>query len=280
MGNEAKGFTNRKANKAVASFLNDTARELGINGYSYISYMRSHKHTPDKLSDITSRYIRGSYSQRDIDELLIDLYSRGPFGWLWDLILDVGMEDREKDESQTFKKTTNSIVALKGNLSEMEINNMATILTNQKLSKQEVVNEVLEMDKGDIETLVKNINNGLAYGTQQTFGCFKDKCPYELNTHCVYCEYSIPTIHSMMSIFNELNKMLETPLSNCLYDNWRHMDKLLKLFRIIKEAKTQHGEEFLLPYINDIGFKDYSELKDRIKEKYNSYIKEGKIYGE
>lgn len=279
LGDEAKGFSNRKANRAVASFLNDVANELGLSGYKYVSYLRSHTQKPDSMSNITSRYIRGSYSQRDVDETLLDLYSRGPFGWLFNLLVEMGCDD-DNDKTKTFKNTTNDIVALRENLSAMEIDNAAAILVNQNLTKQVVINEVILMDKKDIQGIVKDINNGLAYSKQETFECFKDECPYKLGTHCIYCEYSIPTIHSMVSIFKELRKMLDVPLSDCLYDNWRHIDKLLKLFKMVKDSMLRFGEEFLLPYINDIGFKDYGELMDGVKGKYSSYIKEDKIYGE
>jgi hypothetical protein len=143
------------------------------------------------------------------------------------------------------------------------------MLLNDKLAKQNVIKELLSTkDKNEIKELVGKLHAGLAYSKQDGIECVCDLCPYPLKLNCVDCKYAVQTMYALESICMEFKATLDTPVSTCERDNIRYSYKLLKLYITLNEAIETLGNDFVSPYINDIGFSSFEDLVKLCQIKY------------
>lgn len=278
LGSELSAFSSLKANRSLLSFMDKTAEEVGANQYIKItSYMRSHKinyynfSADGKLnfaSNITSQYLHANYSEKELNELLIQLYDRSPFGWLYDSLINI-CSDRN---TKPMQEKTDMIVKVKDNLSARNIEEIADCIRSQNLKKETAINELLKLSQEEIkEKIIKLANNHL-HSRQNNVCCIKDNCKYKLKSECLTCEFSIPTIHILLSVLSELDNMflnIEQNPPKYEYDRIRTIDKMLKLFSIIKEAKEAFGLEYVDAYVN------ITDLKNKVSVSFKSLTEEG-----
>lgn len=278
LGNEVSTFSSLKANRSLLSFMDKTAEEVGAEQYIKItSYMRSHKinyynfSADGKLnfaSNITSQYLHANYSEKELNEMLIHLYDRGPFGWLYDSLINISSDRNSKQ----MHEKTDLIVKVKDSLSAKNIEEIADCIRSQNLKKENVINELLKLSKEEIkEKIIKLADNHL-YSRQNDICCITDKCKYPLKFECLDCEYSIPTMHTLLSVLSELNNIflnIEQNPPRYEHDRIRTIDKMLKLFSIIKEAREALGMEYVDAYVNFI------ELKNNITVSFKNLTEKG-----
>ena len=266
LGLDAQGFNNTKANRTLLSMVDTMASDLEMDSYvKYSSYMRAHKTSYYNLTDTTSQYLHATYSEKELNDLTLQLYSRGPFGWLYETLLDI----ENQDNICTFQEKTNLIVSLQETLSANEIENISSLLLQQDFTKERVINEILLCDKDERKDFIKKVHSGAAYSKQESFMCIKgNNCPYPLKDKCIGCEYSIPTMYSMLCINDELEKLLNKNISQCKRDNLRDLDKLLKLFQVIKDAKDSFSDDFVNSFFS------FDSIKIQLTNKYQLLTKE------
>lgn len=273
-GDNFKDFGNRKANRTLLSMVDKISNEMDASSYTnYSTYMRSHKVNYYNMSDMTSQYLSSYYNDKELDDIMLQLYSRGPFGGLFNLLLDSFINDRET----SFNDLTTQISTLNDKTSIIELNGLADMLLDDKLAKQNVIKELLSTkDKNEIKELVGKLHAGLAYSKQDGIGCVCDSCPYPLKLDCVDCKYAVQTMYAMESICMEFKAMLDTPVSTCERDNIRYSYKLLKLYITLNEAVETLGNDFVAPYIKAVGLPSFEELVKSCQTKYlqfkNNYL--------
>ena len=267
LGEIMNKFTSLKANRTLLSFVDIKASEIGMNDVVRISsYMRAHTVNEYGFNNNTSVYLKSTYSEKELQEITLQLYNRGPFGWMYDTFLNLASDKREGFN----QNTTNEIINIKEKLPVKQLNEVASILYSQKLSKENVINELLHLPKEDIKKIFSELVCGLRTSRQENVYCLKPtKCKDRLVTDCYNCKYSIPTVHILFSIKDELDKVF-SEIKPCVYqyDKLRKLDKMLKLFSIVKEAIETFGEE----YVNTII--PIEDTKKKLTENYRLLTKE------
>ena len=236
LGDDMKHFSSLKANRTLLSLVDEKAEEIGANNLARISsYMRAHKVDDHYFSDQTSVYLRSTYSDKELHEVTMMLYDRGMFGWMYDSFLKNVSE--EKDIIQ--KQNTFTIAELRKKLPSDKLNEVAGILSNQRMTKENVINEILALPQDRIQSLFTELYSGEKVSRQGDVYCIKpDECNDRLQTDCVFCKYSIPTVHLLFSIKDELERIFSEIENNSIsyrYDRIRSIDKMLKLFTVIIE---------------------------------------------
>ena len=220
--------------------------------------MRSHKANYYNMSDTTSIYLHSMYSDTELNEATIQLYDRGMFGWLYDSLLKVA-----EDEKIPQKEQTDLIVHMKQGISADRLEQLSELLYQQSITKERVINEILKLSQDEIRSIVKKLADGSLISKQDGVLCIRENnCRYPVRTDCMNCEYSIPTVYTLLSVCTELNNIFKSKVPSCQYDRIRTMNKMLRLYSVVKEAENAFGEEYINSYI------DALELKQNICDTY------------
>ena len=164
------------------------------------------------------------------------------------------------------------IINLKNNLSAKQMNEIAGILYSQNLTKENVLNEILKMSQDEIKLLFLQLQYGEKVSKQEGIFCIKpNECNEKATVNCYICKYSIPSIHALFSIKDELYDIFSKTKEERYiysYDRLRILNKMLKLYSVVKEAVDAFGEG----YVNSII--PLQETKDKLVTTYKKLIKE------
>lgn len=261
LGEIMNQFSSIKANRTLLSLVDNLAGETETaDGYIRVStYMRSHKANYYNMSDTTSIYLHSLYSDTELNEVTIQLYDRGPFGWLYDSLLKVA-----EDETVPQKEQTDLIVQMKQGISADRLEQLSELLYQQSITKERVINEIMKLSQDEIKDVIKKLADGDLNSKQDGVMCIRENnCKYPVRTDCMNCEYSILTIYTLLSVCIELNNIFQKKIPSCQYDRIRTMDKMLKLYSVIKEAEVAFGEEYVNSYVGS------AELKQNVCDTYN-----------
>lgn len=259
LGEPMNRFSSIKANRTLLSFVDNLAEEVEASEYVKIStYMRSHKTNYYNMSDTTSIYLHSMYSDTELNEVTIQLYDRGMFGWLYDSLLKAAEDEKVPKEEQT-----DLIVQMKQGIPADRLEQLSELLYHQSLTKERVINEVMKLSHDEIKNVIKKLADGSLTSKQDGVLCIRENnCKYPVRTDCMNCEYSILTVYTLLSVCTELNNIFQKKIPSCQYDRIRTMDKMLKLYSVIKEAENTFGVEYVNSYIDSL------ELKQNICNTY------------
>lgn len=259
LGEPMNQFSSIKANRTLLSFVDNLAEEVEASEYVKIStYMRSHKTNYYNMSDTTSIYLHSMYSDTELNEVTIQLYDRGMFGWLYDSLLKAA-----EDEKVTKEEQTDLIVQMKQGIPADRLEQLSELLYQQSLTKERVINEIMKLSHDEIKNVIKKLADGSLTSKQDGVLCIRENnCKYPVRTDCMNCEYSIPTVYTLLSVCTELNNIFQKKIPSCQYDRIRTIDKMLKLYSVVKEAENTFGEEYVNSYIDSL------ELKQNICNTY------------
>lgn len=259
LGELMNKFSSIKANRTLLSLVDNLAEEVKASEYVKIStYMRSHKTNYYNMSDTTSVYLQSMYSDTELNEVTIQLYDRGMFGWLYDSLLKAAENEKVPKEEQT-----DLIVQMRQGIPADRLEQLSELLYQQSLTKERVINEIMKLSHDEIKNVIKKLADGSLTSKQDGVLCIRENnCKYPVRTDCMNCEYSIPTVYTLLSVCTELNNIFQKKIPSCQYDRIRTMDKMLKLYSVIKEAENTFGVEYVNSYIDSL------ELKQNICNTY------------
>ncbi len=260
LGETMKQFSSIKANRTLLSLVDNISGKTGtVDSYVRVStYMRSHKANYYNMSDTTSVYLHSMYSDTELNEVTIQLYDRGMFGWLYDSLLKVA-----EDEKIPQKEQTDLIVHMKQGISADRLEQLSEFFYQQSITKERVINEILKLSQDEVKSMVKKLADGSLTSKQDGVLCIRENnCKYPVRTDCMNCEYSIPTVYTLLSVCTELNNIFQSKVPSCQYDRIRTMNKMLRLYSVVKEAENAFGGEYINSYIDSL------ELKQNICDTY------------
>lgn len=259
LGELMNKFSSIKANRTLLSLVDNLAEEVKASEYVKIStYMRSHKTNYYNMSNTTSVYLQSMYSDTELNEVTIQLYDRGMFGWLYDSLLKAAEDEKVPKEEQT-----DLIVQMRQGIPADRLEQLSEMLYQQSITKERVINEIMKLSHDEIKNIIKKLADGNLTSKQDGVLCIRENnCKYPVRTDCINCEYSIPTVYTLLSVCAELNNIFQKKIPSCQYDRIRTMDKMLKLYSVIKEAENTFGKEYVNSYIDSL------ELKQNICNTY------------
>lgn len=259
LGELMNKFSSIKANRTLLSLVDNLAEEVKASEYVKIStYMRSHKTNYYNMSDTTSVYLQSMYSDTELNEVTIQLYDRGMFGWLYDSLLKAAEDEKVPKEEQT-----DLIVQMRQGIPADRLEQLSEMLYQQSITKERVINEIMKLSHDEIKNIIKKLADGNLTSKQDGVLCIRENnCKYSVRTDCMNCEYSIPTVYTLLSVCTELNNIFQKKIPSCQYDRIRTIDKMLKLYSVVKEAENTFGEEYVNSYIDSL------ELKQNICNTY------------
>lgn len=236
-------FSNIKANRTLITYNFENAATT--NGmcdlaYSLSTYLRAHKiGKTDEIASTTAQYIYSTNSDGDVNNIALNLFKRGHFGWLYYSLLSIA----GFNESATQEDITNSIIRIKNEFSPIAIESMAKCLEYEYEERKEVVGVLLRTPKCDIKRILFSLSRGEMPSKINYTQCLKhSNCPYPLNTNCIGCKYKIPTNYTLAIVNSQLESLIQQMknLDDTDYDmRKKYTFQIIKLLSVINEAKHE-----------------------------------------
>ncbi|MDO4926575.1 MAG: hypothetical protein Q3980_13080 [Turicibacter sp.] len=245
LGEEMAGFSSRKANRSLISYLFNEANEsenYSSIAYSMGSYLRSHKPNMYQKAETTSQYIYALSKDGDINTISSQLFRRGVFGWLYKVMIDLAYSE----EYETLTEMTTAIETLQKDLSASGIENISRFLTYELDSRRSVLNELVTAPKDKLKELIHQLILGNLSSKERNIYCIKpEKCPFTTQNSCKGCRYSIPTNYSLLAISDELFVLFDK-LSLVEDDDnvnrRKYTFQITRLMMVLREAKTEFDQ--------------------------------------
>lgn len=265
LGEEMNGFSNKKANRSLISYVYHEAnenKEYSAIAYSLGSYLRSHKPNMYQKAETTSQYIYALNKDGDINSISNQLFRRGVFGWLYQSMIELAYGK----EYETVAEMTTAIETLQKELSAHGIENISRYMTYELESRRSVINELLIAPKDKLKELIDQLILGNLNSKERSIYCIKpNNCPFPTQNSCKGCRYSIPTNYSLLEIGNELLVLLEKlslVQEDDVINRQKYTFQFMRLLTVLNEAKREFDR------IDSDYFKTFIPLK-QIKDKMN-----------
>lgn len=272
LGKEMNGFSNRKANRSLISYVYHEANEnkdYSTIAYSLGSYLRSHKTNMYQKAETTSQYIYALNKDGDINSISNQLFRRGVFGWLYQSLIELA----HGKEYETIAEMTTAIETLRKELSANGIENISRYMTYELESRRSVINELLTAPKDKLKELIDQLILGNLNSKERNIYCVKpNNCPFPTQNSCKGCRYSIPTNYSLLEISNELLVLLEKlslVQEDDVINRQKYTFQFMRLLTVLNEAKREF-DRVDFDYFKT--FVPLKQIKDKMNETNNKFL--------
>lgn len=254
-------FSNLKANRSLIthnfnmSVMTDGMADIS---YSLSTFLRSHKLKSDyELSDTTTQYIYATNTDGSPENMALQLFRRGEFGWLYNSIIKIATSERKL----SLEDMTSSIEMIKDVYSPVAIENLAAYLLVDFNERNKIINELLSKPKNEIWNILFALNRGEMPSKEDFIDCLmydglNHRCEKNYISNCLGCQYKIPTNYMLTTVSNKLQELiskLEQTEEIDYTQRQRYTFLIVKLLGILNEAKKQFnnwGEDYVSSFLN------------------------------
>ncbi|MEK4881789.1 MULTISPECIES: helix-turn-helix domain-containing protein [Paenibacillus] len=195
-------------------------------------------------------YVAFSNKDGSMDNVSINLFRRGHFGWLYNTM--VSHVESSLSIQQSMEKRTESIEGLRDEFSLRELEDWAEGLLQNKKNKEFVVRRLMKMSREElIQEVVKiyRCEKPSRDGLGQCF-VFPD-CHFPERSSCIGCPEFIPQYQLLKEAQSEFLRLTDS-IRNNISESLRLRDSmfLYRLYIVIGEAVKEFGSEKVNAYIS------------------------------
>jgi hypothetical protein len=256
---ELKIFRNQIMSRSTLTYFHynliDEGNDTGDIAIAFLpAVLRSHEY-----DSTTSIYIGYMNKDSSINTVASNLFKRGHFGWLYNYMIIVALDETKK--VQSLEERTNTIMGMRQELSPLELEEWSLFLKVQYTKKQNVINQLSKMTKEELIALIRKIFMQEMPSKTKPGQCIAyPNCVYPEKDNCFGCEYFIPQYYVLIEAAKEFKRLVKS-MRKARYETTFMRDKqlLLTTFTIISEAKAIYPSELIE------GFLPLSERKAGIE---------------
>lgn len=195
-------------------------------------------------------YVAFSNKDGSMDNVSINLFRRGHFGWLYNTM--VSHVESSLSIQQSMEKRTESIEGLRDEFSLRELEDWAEGLLQNKKNKEFVVRRLMKMSREElIQEVVKiyRCEKPSRDGLGQCF-VFPD-CHFPERSSCIGCPEFIPQYQLLKEAQSEFLRLTDS-IRNNISESLRLRDSmfLYRLYIVIGEVVKEFGSEKVNAYIS------------------------------
>ena len=277
-------FHSQTMNRSVATYLFfSIVEEDSENADLALTLTQNSRSHVDTNS--TAIYIQLTNKDGYINRVSINLFRRGYFGWLYNHLILIALQD--ENVNHTLEQRTTAIEELRKSYSPLQTEQLGQLFLDytstgdiERFSEEsqnddypKLLTEIYSKSNSVIEKLkkysrdeIKKIIVKLAKNelpSKNEFGqcLIHPDCKYPLVENCFKCEYFIPQYLILIELKQELNKIIDLIHAS---DNTAIIRKYTYFLRhylfIWKEARLAYGEEVTSTYLALIYLKNKSHL--------------------
>src|SRR5699024_8194143 len=272
-------FKNRKMNRTLLTIMYTLLEKENHSGaaLSIAQRLRSHE-----SEESTNLYIK--IPDSEIDELSINLFNRGIFGYIPKILSDIVY-----GSTSDLTEETNNILRLKSVFKDIyNIESTAGFLNNVIAQKESIMQ--LFINKGSKEAFktLNKLQKNFLPGKDEGFQCIvSEKGCLNTDLNCRNCVYSVPNFYATANIVSSVTNTLKQ-FENDFHNSYFETEKIKKVnllfmeLDILDDAINKFGEEVVLEFFE--GDKQgYIKLLDLLNDidsekplhEYSTYIPKG-----
>lgn len=255
-------FKNRKMNRTLLTVMYSLLKKDKHSGAAIKIAQRLRSH---KSEESTHLYIK--IPDKDINELSINLFNRGMFGYIPKLLNEIIYGD-----TKDITEETDNIQKLKGKFKDIyNIEATAGFLNSVLIQKESIIQLFIKEGSNKAFDTLNRLQKGFLPGKDQNFQCIVSEqgC---LNTglDCKNCVYSVPNFYAtaniVSSVANKL-KQFEHNFYNTSFDveKIKEVNLLFMELDILDDAINKFGEDVVLEFFEG-NKQGYLELLDLLND--------------
>ena len=267
-------FQSRMANRTLESYIHKFASlNTGYSAIAYklVSYSRSHTVDQNGNAEVSKVYILDSVNNDgSIAKVSYSLCIRGFWGWLYQDIIRICFS-KEVIAGISLDEETQLISGMRQGFLPQELEQLSNFMLERIDGRNEVIKELLLMEKHELDNLIHDILNKKLPGKSEGAYCIKyGNCIYPLRTTCIGCNYAIMEYYTLYSINDALLKNLQylkelSPEAD--FERIKSSRDTIMLFDLVRAFKSQY-DEIDKEYIGN--FISIETIKEDIKEIFNN----------
>lgn len=250
LGEPFEEISNKKLNYTLATFFEGTGSDSDnyrYNVYRELSIMRGHKlKGPLDRSNTTLIYIKHFNEDLAVSKMSLHSFQRGPFGWIYHVML-VYAGEKYKDLSEE----TERINEIQRIFRPSDIESISEFIIEEDKERAEILKYLKKMDRERIRVFLRNLGINGTFKTRPDLPCiFAKNCP-RIGMNCLYCEFSIKTIHAVHTYKSELESVfnvLENSDNTVLLKKGMYL--LYKILRVFQELRIEYSAEYVNAFID------------------------------
>lgn len=222
---------------------------VGGNGNSDIAYEFSQQLRGHTNRNSTATYIQSVNNDGPLNQVSLNLFNRGHFGWLYHHIIHLSIPNVSQLD---LKVKTAFIEQLKSEYSPYQLEQISHFLIRQQNSKESLALKLSSFSNQDLKTLLLKIYKDEMPAKLQHVQCLTyPSCSYPTSTTCLHCEYAIPKIYVLISIQHEINRLVES-IQKTEFPAIRVRDSklLFQILDLLSQAVQQFGKPYVQTFIN------------------------------
>lgn len=272
-------FKNRKMNRTLLTIMYTLLNKEKHNGaaLNVAQRMRSHK-----SKESTNVYIK--IPEDDINELSINLFNRGIFGYIPKILSEIIYGN-----TIDMTKETNNIIKIKKIFNDIyNIEATAGFLNNIVKQKESIMEFFINKETEEVFDTLNKLHKNLLPGKDDNFQCIvsEEGC---LNTglDCKNCVYAVPNFYAIANIVSSVTNTLNN-FNNEFFKSKFEVEKIKKVnllfmeLDILHEAIIKFGEDVILEFFEG-GKQEYINLLDLLDDvnsdkpihEYSTYTPKG-----
>lgn len=229
-------FSSLKMNKTILTFIYELSDEKGSLLLS--KYLRSHTN-----EESTLHYV--NIDKKDIDFLVEQLFQRGEFGYIYDVLLEI----IDKKSVKSIEEKTKNILQIKKHFgNELKIEATLGMLNYFSDERKEVLEILTNRGYDECINLLSDIYMNKLPSRDRDIQCLfsKEGCVCIHVKNCVDCKFSIPSIYALNIICDSIKNDFK------YYNNTQNIPqriktslRLMKKKQLLKEAIKRYGKEYI-----------------------------------
>ncbi|WP_342551914.1 helix-turn-helix domain-containing protein [Paenibacillus sp. FSL R7-0652] len=258
-------FKSRKMNRTLLTYFFYSVVEK--NESANIAYELAQKLRGHVDLDVTATYIQSMNKDGSIQQVSLNLFNRGHFGWLYQHLITLSMPEGTVLD---LEQGTTLIEQIRSEFSPFQMEQMGHFLAQQQNHKNSLALRLSNLTEKELSTLLLKIYKGEMPAKLQHVQCVTyPKCQNPTATTCLHCENSIPKVYILISINHELERLISS-IQSSNYPAIRIRDSkfLFQILDLLSQAVQQFGKTYVQSFI------DLDKVKQKIRVIQNQISEE------
>ncbi|MED2401425.1 helix-turn-helix domain-containing protein, partial [Bacillus thuringiensis] len=246
--NKLPSFNSLVMNRSLLTHFFYTVTHYGK--HSEISHeltknLRNHRN----INSITA-YVQSTNCDGTLDSVSLNLFNRGTFGWLYNFIIDLAMDNVTKNTA--LENRTSIIQAFKNEYSPSQLEDISFLLLKYQNERESIVDKLMQLSKDQVLEIIIKILKGEKPSKTKHVQCITyPQCPFPNLDSCLNCPNAVLNTYLLINIVEEL-KNVHISIKNTEFDTIRYRDTLrfFVILDVINQAISEFGKSYIETFIN------------------------------
>ena len=256
-------FSLRRTTKSLLTYSYLTATEMQTHAgaaNAISTRLRGHRNI-----DSIQNYVLPTVE--DASDSAVHLFRRGHFGYLYSLLVDLSI--KQKDTELSLEEKTKTIEALMGIFSPQDLEDQGAFYFEQREKLLSVSQQVIKLKAEEINERLDLIYNGDMPSYKLEAQCFVSGNCTQPGRNCNSCKYLIPKVNFLNSTKSELFDLIKELNNTEEREEVRRIKLthlILSLLGVVNQAAKTFGKDYAAEFI------DFQELKLQLTTVQNKML--------